>query len=130
MSIADDHIFAGSQRRQSHRSTSVQFLRADADLGAKPEFEAVGEAGGSVVIDGGGIDFVQEPLRPLAVFRHDTFRMHRSETVDMGDSFVQIADHLDVEHVIVILRSKIIVCCFFQSIAQSLLSADNLSPER
>src|SRR4051812_12810076 len=58
LAAAAHNGLVGGQFRQADGAARVQFLRADADLGSQAEFVAVGEAGGSVDKDAGGIDLL------------------------------------------------------------------------
>ena len=53
----------------------MEFLGAYPDFSAESELRAIGETGAGVVIHGGGIHLVQEPLGRLAILRHDGFRV-------------------------------------------------------
>ena len=56
LALAVYHVFVGAQFVQTHRATRVETVGGDADFRAQAEFEAIGEAGGGIVIHGGGID--------------------------------------------------------------------------
>jgi hypothetical protein len=50
-------VLRRSKLGQRERSAAVQFLGADAHLGAEAEFRAIGEARGGIPVDGRGIHF-------------------------------------------------------------------------
>src|SRR5215469_5799375 len=64
---ANDFVLRGGQLGQSEGAAAVEFLGADAHLGTETEFAAVGEAGGSIPVDRGGIDFTEELASVLRV---------------------------------------------------------------
>ena len=59
---AAHQVLVGRELAQPHRPARVQAVRADADLGAEAELEAVGEARRGVDEDRGRVDLVQEAL--------------------------------------------------------------------
>ena len=56
-------VLVGGELAEAHRPARVQAVRADADLGAEAELEAVGEARRGVDEDRGGVDLGEEALR-------------------------------------------------------------------
>ncbi len=61
-----------------HRAARVQLLRRDADLGAKPELPAVGEAGRRVHVDRGRVHLGQEAACGGVVARDDRLGVLRA----------------------------------------------------
>ena len=63
--FAANDIVTG-QFLEAHRSAGMKFIRADADLGAKSEFSAIGESSRGVPIDGRRVDATEEPFAVLS----------------------------------------------------------------
>ena len=62
LTVAEDQILGCGQLPQSHGAAGVQLLGADADLGTEAELLAVGEPGGHVHHDRGGVDLALKAL--------------------------------------------------------------------
>ena len=60
--IPFDEPFVGADFFQCHGATCVEFLGGDAYLCSETELGTVGEGGGDVVIDTGGIDLGHEAV--------------------------------------------------------------------
>ena len=67
----------------------------DADFCAEAVAEAVGEAGGGILIDACGVDECHEAFGSRLIFRHDAVGVMAAEGIDVGDRFGEIADNLD-----------------------------------
>ena len=89
----------------------MQFLRTDADLGAKPEFKAVRETGGGIDINGSRVDLIKKTQCVAVIFRDDRFRVAGVVAVDMSDGFIEGSYCPDREYVIEILFAPV----FFRS---------------
>ena len=68
----------------------MQFLRADAHLGAKTELRAIREASGGVPVDGGGVDSAQELSGIRLVASDNGVGMLSGVLVDVRDRFLNI----------------------------------------
>ena len=73
--LAGDLVLDRRQLGQAHRPAGVELLGADADLGAKAELEAVGEAGRGVDVDAGRVNPVLEGLGTDQVLGDDALRV-------------------------------------------------------
>src|SRR6266581_780219 len=69
--IANADPLVSGQFFQAHRTAGADFVRADADFRAHPEFGAVGETRRSVPIDGRGVHLGQELFCATLVCRDD-----------------------------------------------------------
>ena len=87
-----DDVLVGRQLPKPHGSPGVELLGADADLGAEAELLAVGEAGGGVDHDGGGVDLGGEALGGGQVAGDDGFGVARTVTPDVIDGAAEIVD--------------------------------------
>lgn len=85
------------QLPQAHRSPRVEFVGGDADFGAESEFAAVGEAGGDVVEDAGGIDAAEELFGGCVIGGDDDVGVMRAVVIDVGNGFFERADDFDGE---------------------------------
>ena len=102
--VAAELVLGGQEALQSHGAAGVELARADADLRPEAVAVAVGEAGGGVVVDAGGVDFPQEALGGLRVLGDDALRVARAVGVDVGDGRVQVVDDLHGEDELAVLR--------------------------
>ena len=66
----------------------MQLLRTDANLGSQTELSAIGETGGSVVIDTGCINAVKETIGNGFVLSDYTLAMSGAEDSDVVDGLV------------------------------------------
>src|SRR6478735_7942571 len=82
-------IFEARQLLGADRAAGVEFAGGDADLGAEAEFATVGELRRCVVQHDRRIDFVEEFLRGMSVFRHDRIGVTRAVIVNMRDRLVE-----------------------------------------
>src|SRR4029453_8454686 len=87
----------------------MQLLRANADLRAESKLEAIGEAGRSVMINGCRIDFLDEPLSMMSIFRHDAFRVLRAKTPDMRQCGVKMRNDTYIHNIVIIFCSIILI---------------------
>ena len=87
----------------------MELLGGDAHLAAESELAAVGEAGGGVDIDGGGIDAAGEFFRRRRIGGDDRLAVAGGMAVDMGDGFVNVGDDLDGEDIIEELGIKVVL---------------------
>ncbi len=55
LAVAGDDVFVGGELGEAHRAAGVEFLGADAYFGAEAELGAVGEGGGDIHVDAGGV---------------------------------------------------------------------------
>jgi len=72
------------QALHAHRPAGVNSPRGDANLGSESEAEAVGESGGRVDEDAGGVDPAREGLLRLLGFGHDALRVRGAVRVNVG----------------------------------------------
>ncbi len=85
----------------------MELVGGDADLGAEAEFAAVGEAGGDVVHDAGGIDGVEEFFRLGIVGGDDAVGVVGAVGVDVGDGGFHVRDDFDGEDFLEILGGPV-----------------------
>ena len=86
----------------------MELLRGDTHFAAKAELPAVGEAGGGVDVDGGGVDIIEEALGGGFAFGHDRVRVVRRVRLNVRNGFVQRGDNADGQNVIEKFRVKIV----------------------
>src|SRR5260221_11561005 len=85
----------GEEAVDPDRAARVKLLRADPDLGAEAEAEAVREARARVVKDARGVDLGHEALRRGIVVGDDRVRMTRAVALDVRERVVETGDVLD-----------------------------------
>src|SRR5690606_37150392 len=95
MPVAEDDELLGGQALQPHGAAGVELVGADADLGAQPVLEAVGEAGGGVHHHGAGIHLAQEAPRAGDVFGHDGFGVMRAVGGDVLHGGIHVGHDAD-----------------------------------
>ena len=88
LSIPFDDPFIGRDFFECHRASGVKLLRGDADFCAKSELSSVGKTCGGIPIDTSGINFVEEALGCLRVFRHDTLAVATAVAGNVLKGFV------------------------------------------
>jgi hypothetical protein len=54
---AANDVFVSGKFLEGHGAAGVKLIGGDADLGAETELATIGETGGGVPVNGGGIDF-------------------------------------------------------------------------
>ena len=86
----------------------MELLRGDTHFAAKAELPAVGEAGGGVDVDGGGVDIIEEALGGGFAFGHDCVRVVRRVRLNVLDCRIQRGNHADGQNVIEKFRVKIV----------------------
>ena len=84
--IPGDDPFVGRQIRRPHRAAGVEFVGADADLGAQAIFAAVGESGAGVDHHAGGIDAGDELLDRRGGIAQDRIGVMAAVFVDVRRS--------------------------------------------
>ena len=77
LSVAGNYPLLGHQFFECKRPAGVQFLGRNTDFGTKPENTSVGETGGGVGINGGGVYLVQKPVNDGLILRNNGFRVAR-----------------------------------------------------
>ena len=87
-----DHVLDGGEFLEGQRAPGVQLLRGDADLGPQAEHAAVGEAGGRVDVDDGGIDGAREAAGGIQVAGDDGLRVPGAVAGDVLHGLVQARD--------------------------------------
>ena len=85
--------FVSCQFVETDRAPGVQFLSADSDFRTHSKLKAVGESGGGVHVDAGGVDFAGEALRVGEVLSDDRFGVCRTVFRDVVDSVIKRIDH-------------------------------------
>ena len=70
----------------------MEFLGGDANLGTESELCSVGEGGGGIVVDTGGIHLEEETVGSMNVLGNDTLAMAGTVGTDMRQGLVQSAD--------------------------------------
>ena len=111
MSVAVHQILVGGQGEETHRATGVELLGGDADLCAKSEVPSVGEAGGGVDVDGGGVDLTLEAAGGGHVLGDNGLAVTRGVAGDVGDGLVDGVHHTDRENEIVVLGVPVLLGC-------------------
>src|SRR5512134_1759138 len=87
----NDPLLAG-EPLQSDRTAGVQLVGGDADLGAQPVLEAVGEARRGVDHHRAGVDLAQEAHGVGPVLGDDGVGVLRSVPADVLDRLVEVAN--------------------------------------
>src|SRR2546423_274385 len=82
---AVDAVFEAGQLLSPDRTSGVKSAGGDADLGAEPEFPAIGELCRCVMQHDCGIDLIEEPARGGFVFGYDRIGAMRTVIVNMRD---------------------------------------------
>src|SRR5512135_3480204 len=95
LAVALDQVAVRAQLAQADRAARVQLLGRVADLGAHPELAAVGEAGGGVHVDAGGVDAEAEGAGSVDVARDDRLRVPAAVAGDVLDRLAERLDHAD-----------------------------------
>ena len=85
----------GKEPLDPHGAPRMDAARADADLGAQAEPEAVREARRGVVVDAGAVDAAEKVLGGLLVLGHDALGVAGPEAVDVVDGLLHVAHDLD-----------------------------------
>src|SRR5215204_2914742 len=93
-----DQVLDRAQLAQPDRPAGVELLGRVADLGAHAELAPVGEAGGGVDVDAGGVDPQLEGARGGGAAGHDRLGMAGAVAVDVLDRLLGGVDDLDREH--------------------------------
>src|SRR5580700_8286573 len=90
---APHQVLVAGQLFDADGSARMEFVRADADLGAHAEFAAVGKLSRRVVQHDGAVDPREEALGRRGVLRHDALGMLRTILANVGDSAVDAVHH-------------------------------------
>src|SRR5579862_4107262 len=93
LAAPDDFVLVRSEFREGKWPAAVQLLSADTHLSSEAEFGAVGEAGGRVPIDCGGVDSTQEPASVGFIGGDNRIGMLGRILVDVRFCFVYNGDH-------------------------------------
>src|SRR4051794_5350684 len=88
MAVAGDDPFVGGEVGGAHGAAGVEFVGADADLGAQAVFAAVGETRRGVDHDAGGIDALREAIDVALGGAEDRVGVMTAKRVDVIDSLV------------------------------------------
>ena len=96
----------------------MQFVGADANLGAEAVFEAVGELGRGVDHYRTRIDFAQKSSRMRNIFGDDGVGVMRAEGVDVRDCIVDVIDDAHRQNRIEIFAAPIVLARFAHSCHQ------------
>jgi len=96
--VAVDYIFIGCQFPQAARAAGMEFVRADADLGAEAEFAPVIEPRAGVDHDRRAVDAGCELPGGGEIGRHDRFGVLRAVVIDVLDGGVERGDNLHRQH--------------------------------
>src|SRR3954470_24137268 len=107
--------FIAGQLFQAHGTASADFIRADADFRAHAELAAIGKAGGSIPIHGGGVDFGEELVRAGLVAGHNGVGVGRAVMTNMLDGLGEVIHDANIEDVVVVFGEKILVGGRFQT---------------
>lgn len=92
---------------QSHGAAGVELVGGDADFCAETELATIGETGGGVVHDAGGIDGAQKLLSFRLVGSDDAVGVVRAVGVDVLDRGIDVIDDFDREDFFQILGRPI-----------------------
>jgi hypothetical protein len=87
---ADADPFIGGEFFEAHGTAGADFVGADADFGAHAELATVGEAGGGIPIDGGGIDFGEELAGGDSVAGDDAVGVSGAVVIDVFDGLLDV----------------------------------------
>src|ERR1700730_13192955 len=109
LSAAPHQILVTGQLLDAHRTTRVEFVGADADFRAHPEFTAVGELRGRIVQHDGAVDPRENALGGFRVAGHDAVGVRRAILVNVSDGRVHSVDHPDRDDGVEILRVPILL---------------------
>lgn len=93
MPVAFQQPSGGQQTLDPDRTAGVDASGRDPDFGAESVSETIGEAGGCVPEDRGGVDLVEEAGRDLRILGCDGFGVRRTVLVDVIDGGVEPVDH-------------------------------------
>src|SRR4051794_34573559 len=109
VTVAGDDPLVGGQVVGAHRPAGVEFVGADADLGAQAVLAAVGEAGAGVDDDRGAVDAGGEALDGAGVGAEDRVGVMRTVVVDVVDGGVDRVDDFDADDVGEVLLVPVLV---------------------
>ncbi len=97
VALAEHHPLERGESLDAHRAARMEFVGADADLGAQAVLEAVGETGAGIHHHAGRVHFAQEALGMHVVPRKDGVGVVAAVAVDVADRLVQAVHHLDAD---------------------------------
>ena len=75
----------------------MQFIGTDPDFRSHPKFGSIGETGGGIDVDGGGIHLGEKGFLRFFVLRHNGVGMAGTIGIDVGNSGIDIVNHADGE---------------------------------
>lgn len=101
-------IFVGHKAFEADGASGVELARADADLCAEAVAEAVGEAGGAVAVNAGGVDHLHEFRGSGVVPGYDRVRVVGAVAVDVIDGFIDVGDDLERDDQVQVFRAEIV----------------------
>ena len=110
LAIAGDVILIGANFSQTHWAARVGFLGGNADFSAEAELESVGEAGGDVVVDGGGIHLRAEAGGILMIGGDDALGVFGAVGVNPSDGGIKVGKDFYVEDKVAVLGEVIFWC--------------------
>src|SRR5258708_9710215 len=119
LSAAPHQILVTGQLFHADRSTRVEFVGADADFRAHPEFAAVGELRGRIVQHDGAVDSREKALGGLRVAGHDAVGVLRAILVNVSDGRVHSVDHPDSDDGVQVLRVPILLGGVYDSLVDA-----------
>ncbi|MFM1944882.1 MAG: hypothetical protein RI897_3864 [Verrucomicrobiota bacterium] len=109
MAGSEAEPFDGGEFFESHGAAGADFVGADPDFCAHTELVTVGEAGGGVPVDGGGVDGGEEFPGGGFVGSDDAIGVVAAVAVDVMDGGVDALDRADIEDEVVIFRVVVLV---------------------
>ena len=95
VSVAEEFVLVGEEAFEAYGASGVDFGGGDAYFGAEAVAEAVGEAGGGVLIDAGGVHQGHEAAGGFFIFRNNTVGVVGAVGIDVADGFVCTAYQFD-----------------------------------
>ena len=106
---ADAEPLVGGQFFEAHGTAGANFVGADADFGAHTEFATIGESGGGIPVNGGGIDFSEEQVCGVGVAGDDAIGVGGAVVIDMGDGRVDVRNDLEIQYEVVVLGEIVLI---------------------
>ena len=109
LTVANQLVFVSGEPFEAHRSTCMEFARADAQFRTEAVTETVGEACRSVVEDARSVNLLHKMGGHAAILSDNGFCVTGAVVVDVFDSFVGIVHNLYRKYQVGVFRVPVIL---------------------